>query len=240
MHAILNELITKIKKQEYEIDKDIEFRDICIASSDRITMLFRGTIRKVGFKRKGRKTFIGKGVKLKYKHYIIVGNGVTIEDNVELNGLSINGIKLGDNVKIGSNTIIACTGSFKKIGQGIEIGSNSGVGDYCFFGAAGGIKVGKDVIMGQNVRFHSENHNFQRLDVPIKEQGVTNIGIEIGDDCWIGSGAVFLDGVTVGEGCVIGANTLINKSVPSHSIVVGNPMKIIKNRKELNNENTSL
>jgi acetyltransferase-like isoleucine patch superfamily enzyme len=69
------------------------------------------------------------------------------------------------------------------------------------------------------------------LDIPIRLQGVTNKGIKIGNNCWIGSGAVFLDGVSVGDGCVIGANTLVNKSIPANSIVAGNPVRIIKSRK---------
>jgi acetyltransferase-like isoleucine patch superfamily enzyme len=61
-------------------------------------------------------------------------------------------------------------------------------------------------------------------------QGVTHKGILIDEDCWIGAGTVFLDGVRVGKGCVIGANTIVNKDIPAYSVAVGNPVKIIKNR----------
>ena len=94
------------------------------------------------------------------------------------------------------------------------------------------IEIGRDVIMGQNVRFHSENHNFDDIEVPIRFQGVTNKGIKIGNNCWIGSGVVFLDGINVGDGCVIGANTLVNKDIPDNVIAVGNPARIIKYRDE--------
>ncbi|MED3946213.1 acyltransferase [Priestia aryabhattai] len=231
MQKVLNKFVKKIKKQDYELDKEIKLKDIFILSINKTILLIRGTIRKQGFKIRGKNTFIGKKVKLKYKHYISTGNAVTIEDYVELNALSKNGIKLGDNVKIGSHTIISCTGSLENIGVGVDIGANSGVGDYCFFGAAGGIKIGNHVIMGQNVRFHSENHKFDRIDIPIKQQGVTNKGIKIDNDCWIGSGVVFLDGVTIGRGCVIGANTLVNKNIPPYSVAVGNPVKIVKDRR---------
>lgn len=182
--------------------------------------------------------FIGRRVILKNKNAIELGNGVTLGNYVSLDGLSKEGLKIGNNVNIGSYTIIACSGSLKHLGKGMTIGDNSGIGDFSFFGAAGGIRIGKNVIMGQNVRFHSENHNFDRLDIPIKEQGVTNKGIIVGDDCWIGSGAVFLDGVKVGEGSVIGANTLVNKDIPPFSVAVGNPVKIVKNRIE-NGEGTN-
>ena len=165
--------------------------------------------------------FVGEKVKIRNKNRIEIGNGVTLEDNVLLDGLSKDGLSIGNNVKIGSYTVISCSGSLKQLGKGFKIERIVVLGILAF-GAAGGIEIGNNVIMGQNVRFHSENHNFSRIDIPIREQGVTNKGINIGDDCWIGSGVVFLDGVQVGSGCVIGANTLVNKSIPPYSVAVGN------------------
>jgi acetyltransferase-like isoleucine patch superfamily enzyme len=233
MISLLNSLISKIKNEEYALDPNIKKINLLSILNTRLISLIRGYLRRIGMKRCGKLLFIGKGVKFKHKNFISIGNGVTIEDYVALDGLSKDGLILEDNVKIGSHSILACTGNLKKVGKGIKIGANSGVGDYCFFGAAGGIEIGENVIMGQNVRFHSENHIFDRIDIPIKYQGVTNKGIKIGNDCWIGAGAVFLDGVTVGDGCVIGANTLVNKDIPPYSVAVGNPVRIIKNRKEM-------
>lgn len=192
--------------------------------------MVRGIFRRFGFKSCGKLIFVGKKVMLFHKNRISLGNGVTLGNNVEINALSVNGVVIGNNVNLGNFSVIRCTGSFKKLGKGIKIGDNCGFGDYCFFGAAGGIQIGDNVIMGQNVRFHSENHNYSRLDIPIRMQGVTNKGINIEEDCWIGAGVVFLDGVTVGKGSVIGANTVVNKDIPPYSVAVGNPVKIIKNR----------
>lgn len=227
---IINLLISKIKKQEFFLDENIKFTNLAQIISDRFISLLRIN-KRIGLQTCGKIVFWGKGVKLKHKNYIVIGNGVTIDNYVEIDALSKNGVVIGDNVKVGSYTIIKCTGTLKKIGKGLKIGSNSGVGEFSFFGAAGGIEIGENVIMGQNIRFHSENHNFEEVDIPIKEQGVTNKGIRLGNDCWIGAGTVFLDGVTVGDGCVIGANTLVNKDIPSFSIAVGNPVKIINSRK---------
>lgn len=137
---------------------------------------------------------------------------------------------MGDNIRIGYFSRILCTGALKNIGKGMKIGNNFGCGENCFFGAAGGIEIGNDVIMGQNVRFYSENHNFTNPDLLIRLQGVTNKGIHIGNNCQIGSGVVFLDGVQIGNGCVIGANSLLNKSLPDRCIAVGNPTRILKFR----------
>lgn len=233
MISFLNTIITKIKGQEYKLDSSIRTTNILGILCSRLISVWRGIYKRIGLKKCGKILFAGKRVKLKNKNAISFGNGVTLDDYVFLDGLSTEGLKIGNNVRVGSYTIIACSGSLKHLGKGVRIGDNSGIGDFSFFGAAGGIQIGSNVIMGQNVRFHSENHNFDRVDIPIKEQGVTNKGIIVGDDCWIGSGAVFLDGVQVGEGCVIGANTLVNKDIPPYSVAVGNPVKIVKNRLEM-------
>lgn len=86
--------------------------------------------------------------------------------------------------------------------------------------------------MGQSIRMHSQNHNFDSLDSLIRNQGTTSKGIKIGNNCWIGSGVVILDGVTIGNGVVIGSNTLINKSIPDNVVVVGNPMRIVRSREK--------
>ena len=98
------------------------------------------------------------------------------------------------------------------------------------FGAAGGIEVGDDVVAGQFIRFHSENHNFNDLSKLIRDQGVSHKGIKIGNNCWIGAGAVFLDGAELGDGCVVGANAVITKKFPDNVVVVGIPAKVISHR----------
>ena len=230
MINILNSLISRLKKEEYKLDQNIRTMDLLNILSNRLILMVRGCFRKFGFKSCGKVVFIGNKVKLIHKGRISLGNGVTLGNNVEINALSINGVKIGNNVNLGDFSAIRCTGSLKKIGKGIKIGNDCGFGDYCFFGAAGGIEIGDSVIMGQNVRFHSENHNYSKTDIPIRLQGVTNKGIKVEEDCWIGAGVVFLDGVNIGKGSVIGANTIVNKDIPSYSIAVGNPVKIIKNR----------
>lgn len=233
MAEIINKIIKKIKGSDYNIDKRIYLTDLLLIIFIRIISLLRSVIKRIGMRKCGRVIFVGKRVILRHKKYMNLGNGITFGNSVEIDALSENGVNMGNNCKIGDYSIIRCTGSLRKLGKGITIGNNFGCADYCFFGAAGGIKIGNDVIMGQNVRFHSENHNFNNIHIPIREQGVNSKGIIIEDDCWVGSGVVFLDGIRVGSGCVIGSNTLVNKDIPAYSIAVGNPVRIIKSRLEL-------
>ncbi|MCK1195883.1 acyltransferase [Streptococcus uberis] len=197
-----------------------------------LTMRFRGMIFKLFHFSSQKKLSIGKYVKLKYISYISFGNNNTINDFVEIQGLSKNGINLGDNVNLGKGSIIRGTGSITNIGVGFSCGNNFACGDFSFFGCSGGITIGDDCIMGQSIRMHSQNHNFDSLDSLIRNQGTTSKGIKIGNNCWIGSGVVILDGVTIGNGVVIGSNTLINKSIPDNVVVVGNPMRIVRSREK--------
>ena len=177
--------------------------------------------------------FLGKKSKIRMNKKIRLGKGANIGNYVVIDALSKTGVNIGNNVRIGDYTKILCTGSLKKLGIGFEIGDNCGIGENCFFGSAGGISIGDDVIMGQNVRFHSENHNYEDINIPIRDQGVTNKGIKIGNDCWIGAGVIFLDGAELGNGCVVGANSIVNRKFDDNSIIVGMPGKKIKKRGEV-------
>lgn len=79
--------------------------------------------------------------------------------------------------------------------------------------------------------FFAENHVFKNLSIPIKEQGVIHKGIVIEDNCGLGSNVIVLDGVTIGEGSVIGAGTIITKSIKPGSKVYDSRSKVIVARK---------
>lgn len=197
--------------------------------------MLRGFLRRSGIKECGKVLFIDKKVTLRCKSKMRFGSGVTLGRGVYLDALSTGGLSVGNGSSIGSGTIIRCTGNMKNLGRGFTMGNRSSLADNCFVGASGGVWIGNDVIGGQNIRFHSSNHNFADVSVPIRTQGVTAQGIRIGDDCWIGAGVVFCDGVTIGNGCVIGANAVVTKSFPDNSVIVGNPAKRIKSR-DINND----
>lgn len=174
--------------------------------------------------------FVGRHVQIRHARQLRVGRGVTLDDDVIIDALSRRGVVLGDNVSISRGTEIHATGVITRLGEGFQIGSDSNLGHFSFVGAAGGVRIGEKVLIGQRVSFHSENHNFDRTDVPIKSQGVTQQGIVIEDDCWLGTGAIFLDGVTVGRGSVIAAGSVVTKDVAPYSVMGGVPARLIRNR----------
>ena len=192
--------------------------------------LIRGKIKSFFIKKRGSNIFIGSKVKFYNSKKIFLGSNVRINNGCIIDALSTEGVILCDRVKLGENSKILCTGSLKKVGKGLYIGKDSYFSENTFFGAAGGIHVGDNVISGQNVRFHSENHNFSDKNELIRLQGVSQKGIVLGNNIWIGSGVVFLDGSKVEDGCVIAANTVVNGNFESNSIIAGNPGKVIKKR----------
>lgn len=176
--------------------------------------------------------FVGRRVSILHPRKVSVGRGVTLEDDVRIDALSRHGVCLGNHVTIAKFVVIEATGVVSHIGEGLEMGDHANLGDYCFVGAAGGVRIGNNVLIGQRVSFHSENHRFERADLPIKEQGVTRRGIVVEDDCWLGSGSIILDGVTIGRGSVVAAGSVVTRDVPPMSVIAGMPAEVIRRRGE--------
>ena len=113
----------------------------------------------------------------------------------------------------------------------MEIEDYSGIGMHTLIGA---VKIGKHVMMGRNVIILSQNHNYDRTDIPMDQQGLgEHRPVIIGDDVWIGACAIILPGRKIGSGSIIGAGAVVTKDVPEYAIVGGNPARIIGWRKEV-------
>lgn len=114
-------------------------------------------------------------------------------------------------------------------GLNLVIGDNSGLGVNC--SVPGNIIIGKNVMMGPNCHVLGQNHNFDRVDIPMIEQGSSEAKQTIiEDDVWIGRNVLFTPGRLVKEGTVIAACCVLCKDFPSYSVVGGNPSKLIKSR----------
>lgn len=225
LRLILEKMARRYRGPNYGIDSSVPSSALVGFGMRRMLGMMRGIALW------GSPVFLGENVKLRNRKFISFGKGVTLGRGVLIDGLSRSGVRLGNCVNIGAYSIIEATGVLSRMGEGCSIGSNSAMGPFSYVGAAGGVKIGEDVIMGQRVSFHAENHIYERIDLPIRAQGVTRQGIVIEDDCWIGSNAVFLDGAHVGQGCVIGAGSVVRGAIPSYSVAVGVPARVIKSRK---------
>lgn len=113
---------------------------------------------------------------------------------------------------------------------GVLLGNNTSFDDGLYIGAAGIVEIGSDVIGGRDIKFHAQNHNFNDFDRLIRLQGVNSVGIKVGNNCWIGSNVVFLDGADVGNGCVVASGAVVTKKFPDNSVIGGVPAHIIRRR----------
>ena len=96
----------------------------------------------------------------------------------------------------------------------------------------GGVKIGKYVMMGPEVHIYTQNHDFQKTDIPMSQQGFAEEKpVVIEDDVWIGSRVTILPGVRICSGSIIGASAVVTKDVLPYCVVAGNPAKIVKTRK---------
>lgn len=92
----------------------------------------------------------------------------------------------------------------------------------------GPVSIGDQVMLAQNVVISGLNHGYQDINQPPKAQPVTCHEIIIADDVWIGANSVITAGVTIGKHAIIGAGSVVTKSIPDYSVAVGNPAKVIK------------
>lgn len=159
-----------------------------------------------------------------------VGDDVAFSESSYLN-CSGRGVSIGAGSSFDRNLWLDCGGDIDVPGEGFfTIGPRSYVGANAVIGAGAGVAIGADVLVGQSVNFHSELHRFDQLDRPIRAQGVGGQGIIVEDDVWIGAQVVVLDGVTIGQGAVIGAGSVVTRSIPPLQVAVGVPAKSVRSR----------
>lgn len=111
--------------------------------------------------------------------------------------------------------------------RGFSIGRNSVINQWCRLDNRGGLFIGANVSVSQEVVILTADHHLNSA-----EFGGGTSGVRIEDRVWIGTRAVILPGVTIGEGAVIAAGAVVNKDVAPYAVVAGVPAKFIKWRSQ--------
>jgi acetyltransferase-like isoleucine patch superfamily enzyme len=186
-------------------------------------MAARGLLRTPLLGACGASLLVGRRVTVRDPGRVFAGNGVILEDGVEIQGRSRQGVRLGDGVTVRNGAMIRPSSYYgREQGEGCVIGTGSNIGALCYVGCAGFIEIGRDVLMGSMVQLIAEEHVLD--DGPtIKQSGTTRHGIVIGDGCWLGAGCIVLDGVELGAGCVVGAGAVVTHSFPAGTRLMGVP-----------------
>jgi acetyltransferase-like isoleucine patch superfamily enzyme len=182
---------------------------------------------KTKLKHMGENVQIGKGVKFVNPEYISLGDNVRICDDVTLIARGEGGITLGNGVwlneRVYLDTESADTG-YIKIDDKVYIGTGT-----TLFGHKG-LEIGDNVLLAQNITLTPYSHIFDDPERNIITQGGHSEKVTIGRDSYIGMGVDIMYSGNIGEGSVVGAGSVVVKSIPPYSVAVGNPAKVIKKR----------
>jgi acetyltransferase-like isoleucine patch superfamily enzyme len=174
----------------------------------------------------GRNVIFGQNVVLRHPHKIRIGDNVLIDDNclLDAKGESNLGIRIGNRVFIGRNTILSC-----KNGD-IELADDANIGFNCEVFSASRVAIGPSVLIAAYSYIVGGDHDFSDASKPVLEQRRTSAGVSIGEGAWVGAGGKILDGVTVGPHSVIGAGAVVRDDVPAHAVAVGVPARVVSTR----------
>ncbi|MFC2030729.1 acyltransferase [Chloroflexota bacterium] len=173
----------------------------------------------------GRGCFIEQDVRLLVPRRIFLGQRVMVGEGCFLDANTPQGrIVLQDDVWLSR-------GSYIVVGDGtVDIGPMSYIGHRCLMYGTSSIQIGRDALLANDVQLICGNHTYARRDIPIRAQPTEGQPIVIEDDVWLGASAIVLGGVTVGRGSVVGAGSVVTRSLPPFSIARGVPAKVVGER----------
>lgn len=130
-------------------------------------------------------------------------------------------ISIGDHTHIESGCLLHSEGR-------LTIGPDGFIGSGCTLVAVGRIDIGADALIAGNVTIRDHNHRIASRTIPYRLQGLDVTPVTIGSNVWLGTNAVILKGVTIGDGAVIAATAVVSKVVQAHSVVGGVPARLIR------------
>lgn len=179
------------------------------------------------FKKVGRGVIFGKGVVLRHPRCISLGHHVAIDDYamIDAAGAGNEGIILGDGVIVSRNCAIQA-----KTGP-VMIGSKTHIGCNTIISSATGISIGQTGLIAGNCYIGGGRYISDRVDIPMAEQGLYSKGpVVIEDDVWLGAGAIVIDGVHIGKGCIVGAGAVVTKNLSDYAVATGIPASVVRSR----------
>ena len=143
-------------------------------------------------------------------------------------------ISIGDNVMIARNGRVEAWDQYqdKTYSPEIIIGEKTLINENCHIGCIDRVSIGKNCLFGANVMLTDHSHGANRpeeLKVHPAYRDLYSKGpVTIGNNVWLCENVVVLPGVSIGDNSVIGANSVVTKSIPSNSVAVGNPARVVK------------
>jgi acetyltransferase-like isoleucine patch superfamily enzyme len=174
----------------------------------------------------GRNVTFGHGVVLRHPAKVRLGDDVVVDDLVVLDakGTSNRGIVVGNGGFLGRGTILSCKNGDITLGDHVNIGFHSEI----FSGSE--VTVGRYGLFAAYTYLVGGGHAFEGRGTPVIEQARESKGIHLGDNVWLGAGALVMDGVRIGDDVVVGAGAVVTADLPPGSVAVGVPAKVVRTR----------
>lgn len=148
-----------------------------------------------------------------------VGRGVRIGRGVDISVVRGAYLELGDHVQIDSHVRLTAEGD-------LAIGPDCYVGVGSIIVSANFITIGRDALIAAYVTIRDQDHTIEAK--PYREQSLISTPVRIGDNVWLGTKVTVLRGVEIGSNCVIGANSVVTRSIAPDCIAVGVPARVVK------------
>lgn len=114
----------------------------------------------------------------------------------------------------------------------ISVGRNTFLANSSVFDGRGSLTIGDDCLIGFSSIILTSTHNSDRLDIPVRSQGMFEAPVVIEDDVWIGCRVVVQPGVVIGRQAIIGSGAVVTRDVPPRGIVGGVPAQLLRLREE--------
>ena len=112
----------------------------------------------------------------------------------------------------------------------LSVGPRTIFGHHCTLAAVERVEIGEDCLIAELVSIRDHDHRFDRLDVPVREQGSVAAPVSIGRNVWLGAKVTVAKGVTIGDNAVVGANAVVTRDLPANAVAAGVPARVIRYR----------
>ncbi len=153
------------------------------------------------------------------------GAGCDIRSGMKLLILGAGSVRVGSKVVIDRDATLECRGS-------LIVGSRTVFGHHVTIGVRESVIIGCDCLIAEMVSIRDHDHGFHDAAMPMREQEPLVASVVIGDDVWIGSKVTITRGVHIGQGAIVGANSVVTYDVAAGAIVGGVPARVIHSQRE--------
>ncbi len=140
-------------------------------------------------------------------------------------------IQIGKNSHLHSNCLLQAVSEYEGLSYHplIQIGNNVYIGRNAYLVACDQIIIGDGCVLSEHIYITDLNHGFDPHGGPIMKQAIQSKGpVQLGANCFLGYRTTVVPGVTLGEWCIVGANSVVTRSFPAYSMIAGAPAKVIK------------